>query len=390
MIPISLAAVEARHLEQLVADRIPESETLDFKRLPPDKSDRGRNEFLKDVCAMANGRGGDLVYGIDEADGVAGVVLPINHESSDDLKRRLLQVLDAGIEPRLVGLHIRDIAIDGGYLLVVRVPQSFNGPHRYVMNGHSKFVVRNGTLSSELTYEQLRSAFDRTASLTAQAKRFIEKRIDRIQHGMGIRPMQSGPQLVFHLVPVGSGLVGESVDVASLYDSEFTKYIVSGWAGATRSLNLEGIVIHPPSNSAYFSDYVQVFRSGAVEAVSCQGGDFNGRHIIPATLASTFFRYALAMSLSHCQRHGIAGPAVFSGALLGVAGYELGVARQSLMFGRFLSDRMTMILPQQWIPSIETADADAYARPLLDVMWQAFGADRCAEYTEDGVWQPHR
>lgn len=170
-------------LQRLCEDRSVESQTLDFKRTIPGKDDRSKNEFLKDVCAFANGNGGDLLYGVDESDGVASSIVPVTTESLDDLQRRLSQVLDSGIEPRLVGVQTRGIAVDGGYVLAVRVPASFNGPHRYILNGHSKFVMRTGTHTSELSYDQLRAAFDKNASLAAQAKLFVAERIDAIRKG---------------------------------------------------------------------------------------------------------------------------------------------------------------------------------------------------------------
>ena len=43
-------------------DHWPESQTLDFKQELPTLDVRGRNEFLKDVYALANADGRDLWY----------------------------------------------------------------------------------------------------------------------------------------------------------------------------------------------------------------------------------------------------------------------------------------------------------------------------------------
>ncbi|MBU9426443.1 AlbA family DNA-binding domain-containing protein [Burkholderia gladioli] len=388
MINSPISSLSEGDLQRLCEDRAVESQTLDFKRTIPGKDDRSKNEFLKDVCAFANGNGGDLLYGIDECDGVASSIVPVTTESLDDLQRRLSQILDAGIEPRLVGVQTRGIAVDGGYVLSVRVPASFNGPHRYILNGHSKFVMRTGTHTSELSYDQLRGAFDKNASLAGQAKLFVAERIEAIRKGHSIRPLIAGPQSVLHVIPVGMGIDASSVDVASLHDGKFTEYVLPGWPGATRSLNLEGLVVHPPADADGHYAYLQVFRSGAIEAVTFAGHSFPDRKIIPSTTASKFFRDALQIAFRSFRTQGISGPAVIGGAILGVDEYELGVDSRSFSFNRFASDRDNMFLPRLWVDDVGSAEVDAYARPLLDVMWQAFGATRCIEYSEDGRWQP--
>ncbi|WP_027780379.1 AlbA family DNA-binding domain-containing protein [Paraburkholderia caledonica] len=325
MINSTLSSLSEEDLQRLCEDRAVESQTLDFKRTIPGKDDRSKSEFLKDVCAFANGNGGDLLYGIDESGGVASSIVPVTNESLDDLQRRLSQVLDAGVEPRLVSVQMRGISVSGGYVLAVRVSASFNGPHRYILNGHSKFVMRTGTHTSELSYDQLRSAFDKNASLAGQAKLFVEERVAAIREGHAIRPLISGPQSLLHVIPVGRGIDASAVDVASLHDGKYAEYILPGWTGASRSLNLEGLVVHPPADADGHYAYLQVFRSGAIEAVTFTGHSFADRKIIPSTTASNFFRDALKIAFTSFRTQGISGPAVIAGALVGVDGYELGV-----------------------------------------------------------------
>jgi predicted HTH transcriptional regulator len=71
MIPTVLNLITAENIQSLVDNAVEEGVTLDFKRdLPGDDRD-SRKEFVADVCAMANTKGGDLVYGVDEEDGAA-------------------------------------------------------------------------------------------------------------------------------------------------------------------------------------------------------------------------------------------------------------------------------------------------------------------------------
>ena len=72
MIPVPIDDIDADALARLlgVAE---ESVSLDFKRDLPGANREATKEFIADVCALANTRGGDLVYGIDEnAEGFPG------------------------------------------------------------------------------------------------------------------------------------------------------------------------------------------------------------------------------------------------------------------------------------------------------------------------------
>ena len=154
-----------REPTELVRDALPESTTVDFKRDLPGNADRDRHEFLKDVCAFANSGGGSIYYGISEEEGAAAGLTPIGGSTYDDVVRRFGQILDAGIEPRLRGVEFRKFEEGDGFILGVRIPPSLNAPHRFMHNGHSKFVLRNNTHTVEMTFDQLRQAFNRSGSL---------------------------------------------------------------------------------------------------------------------------------------------------------------------------------------------------------------------------------
>ena len=74
MLLSTLDQITEAALRKLCDDRCPESNSLDFKRELPGNSDKDKQELLKDVCALANADGGDLVYGIEEVAGAAGDV----------------------------------------------------------------------------------------------------------------------------------------------------------------------------------------------------------------------------------------------------------------------------------------------------------------------------
>ena len=129
------------HIKALVSNLSAESPTLDFKRDVPGRDAPARHEYCSDLCAFANAAGGDLVYGIEEDSEGRASALVAQTVNPDDEQLRLLDMALNGLEPRVSGLEARAIPVAGGHVFVVRVPKTWNGPHRVRTNQH--FYVRH-------------------------------------------------------------------------------------------------------------------------------------------------------------------------------------------------------------------------------------------------------
>ena len=378
--------INADGLKAICVEGWQESRSLDFKRELPAKDDRGRQEFLKDVCAFANSEGGDLVFGISEIDGEAKEIAPIATEPSDTAIRRLGQVLDAGLEPRIQGVRFRSVEFnDGTYALLVRVPASFDGPHRFAMNNASRFVMRSGTHTSDLTYEQLRMAFDRTASLAERARNFRAYRLQEIKARRTWKPMRTGPLCVVHILPMAAMTGRSTVDVANLY-RDHAKLPFDDWGGASRSINLDGVTSFAASDEG-MAAYTHVFRSGAIEAVRFGGMTVDpSKKVIPSRTIAEFFRKAIATLIKQSQTMGINGPAIIGVALLFVEGYGFPVSKYENLAK---TDREHLVLEEVWIEDLESiGTVDNIARPILNILWQAYGEPECSYYDAEGKWRP--
>lgn len=64
MIPRRLSDLGRDDIEQLIQESVSESRTLDYKEELPGNSDQQKKDFLADVSAFANTRGGDLIFGV--------------------------------------------------------------------------------------------------------------------------------------------------------------------------------------------------------------------------------------------------------------------------------------------------------------------------------------
>ena len=70
--PIPIADL-SKVTEEILADLvgIAETETLEFKRESYGNDDKSKRELCKDISALANTSGGDIVIGMDEREGAA-------------------------------------------------------------------------------------------------------------------------------------------------------------------------------------------------------------------------------------------------------------------------------------------------------------------------------
>lgn len=395
-----LGKIDEAVLQLLVDDATSESATLEFKQQPHGTNDPDKLEFAKDVCAMANAEGGDIVFGIAEAKNVASKLMGMapTGETYDALVRRLTLVLDAKVEPRLrLQFQKVDLA-SGNYIAIARVPSSFDGPHwiRYTQE-QRRFVSRNGPAITDMSHEQVRAAFDRTATLAERARTLIEARLHKIRARQVPMPIDQGrPIVAFHLVPL-AGLAGRHVvDLTQIFRTDYLQMAAADWIGTDRTFHFDGVIVHPSGEQGSYYGYRHVFRNGAFEIASKAGDDWTDRagtirKIVWSLDMTSLCRNALEMSLKMGSAWGYTGPAVISLALLDANGHQLAINQNSFQpLSRRVPDRAFLVVPEQWVEDIQTADVDSVLRPMLDMLWQAFGQERCLDYAADGAFKPRQ
>lgn|GEM_PF-655676 len=392
MLSKKLSDIDETLLQRICEDRWPESETLEFKQILPKAGDNAtKQEFVKDVSAFANSGGGDLVYGISEKDGAAHTPIPLM-EPFDGVTRRLEQVLEAGAEPRIRGIQFHPAAFaSGGYVLVMRIPASFNGPHRCI--GERRFVMRANSRTSDMSYDQLRNAFDRTATLVDRARQFRADRIAELAGRSTWKSRTLGPICALHIVPLSGFSGGKTVDLTSLQAGN--KFIgLSAWrtGGWSTTYNLDGLAAHTPVLPGIeLAGVNQFYRNGSMEAVYALGERANDDKRLPSTSLTEFYREAADRFLQLSRELGVSGPAIIGATLLHVENYEFAIGHSYSALSRMLSDREHLVLPETWIEdtSLELS-VDEIMQPILDVLWQSFGADSCLLYDGGGKWSPGR
>jgi predicted HTH transcriptional regulator len=95
------------------------------------------------VSSFANTVGGDLILGVDEAQGMPTKLPGLSFANPDLEVRRLDSIIGDGLDPRI--RHVIRVVPRSGKLplVVIRVERSWIGPHRVIFQAHDKFYARN-------------------------------------------------------------------------------------------------------------------------------------------------------------------------------------------------------------------------------------------------------
>jgi Putative DNA-binding domain len=362
-----------------------ESLTLELKAELPGRSDKDKAEFLKDVSAMANAAGGTILFGIEERSAAATKLKGLRIEEPDAEIRRLAQVIESGLEPRLGGVRFTKIVLPDGDVLALDVPESFDSPHRFLFNGHSKFVKRMGTHITELSYDQLRAAFDRSSG---RLKRIRSDWGEDFSLSSNWRPIVRGPVCVIRLSPLISADGFQVIDPKSAHE-HWMNLIFPGWGGGSPAYNYQGFAVFPGGVSDELTSYVQVHRSGAITAYRAGRVLIDGRSLIPSTVVGNFFIEASEKLTKFAQLMGVAGAGVLNMGLRNLSGFDFATAGGH-GFERFEKSSIDVIeMPEVWIENIaeqDSASLDEQLRPGFDLLWQTYGHQSCQNFDAAGRW----
>lgn len=383
-LPKDISTATEDDIRNLVESRVPESAYVELKRTLPQLDGAGKHEFLADVSAFANSSGGDLIYGIDEDGEGRAVAIVRQVGNPDEESRRYQDVLMNGIEPRIPGLQVHSIRIEDGFVLVVRVPQSWAGPHRVKSNQH--FFIRENVRKRQLDVPEIRGLFLRSEHQAQRVRDFRTERLGKLMAGEGPHRLVPGALLVGHFVPTQAALGTVQVDPIPYMRDRALPILGVTIPGAR--VNADGaLVVHNPNARGTYG-YSQFFRNGYFETVKVL--EFGQDH--RARLGSLAYEeqfIALLTSLrNEYQRLGIGLEMTCMLSIIGAENVELGIDRFWFNLddhqGHF--DRQVLVLPDVLLPS--ELSPDQALRPIFDLVWQSAGLEGSANYNAAGEWAP--
>lgn len=385
MIPGNVKSIGLADIERLVADRVPEGKTIEYKSALPSGTDGDKKEFLADVSSFANTSGGDLVYGMEESQGIAERITPLVMADADLEQRRLDNLIRDGIRPRLT-YTIRLIDAPGGRILVIRVERGWSGPYRVTFQGHDKFYARTTAGKYPLDVDELRAAFTLSQSTTDKIRAFRVDRIIALSNNETPVPFEPGGKIVLHCIPFGAFGANVAYDVLQYNNQpQLLKPFRSGGGWSTR-ITLEGILSRSGDPAI---SYTHLFRNGIVEAVEGHflNIDRNGVRSLPSIAYEVEILRHLPVCLRFLKTLGVTPPVAVALALTNVRGIEMSHDAFSDIFGNYHPiDIDTLSLPETVIENLDE-DPVKILKPMFDLIWNACGLPGSLNFDAQGRWQ---
>jgi hypothetical protein len=366
---------------------------IEYKECLPGTTDSEKKEFLADVSSFANAAGGNLLYGVREKRDAEGQSTGIPDEfpglgetNLDAVHQRLESIIQAGLAPRVLGLKFHSVPVlSDSSLLIIRVPRSWSGPHMICYQDWCRFYSRNSSGKYLLDVDELRRAFLRTEASSQYVRSWQAQRLANIVAGETPVALPEGPKIVLHVVPVAAVDRSTAVDISPVVQNPgmLPPTYSGGW---NNRLNLDGIVTFagPNSDNGLCINYTQLFRNGAIEAVTTSHLNAGTHQVFP--IYEERLIEALRAYLELGEQLGVAPPVALMVSLVGVKGYRMGLPPDysQAMFGGI--DREMVVGSEVVIDSM-SADPIQVLRPCFDLIWNACGYARSANYTANGQWK---
>jgi hypothetical protein len=384
-------SISEEALNRLIENGVSENRSVEYKRDCIGNSDDNKKEFLKDVSAFANASGGYLIIGMEAANGVPITLRGVTCIDIDAEVQRLDSMIRDNLEPRLIGHRIKEVQLSSGArIIIIRIPKSWNPPHRINFKGWNKFFTRNTNGNHELNVEELRSLFVIAASLAEDVRKFRIERIAKLYGDESPALVEVGRRYAIHIVPLLTFRKPYSISLVSvLKGAENFKPIRS--EGCTPRFNFDGVLITSSRfETGRYNAYTQVFRDGCVET-AC--GDYlfsrDGLRVLDHVDMEQQFFYFTEMACKRLAALGVGPPYI---AMLSLLDIQNSVMSRRHNLNREQAVMNTDLLAPEVVIEDMNAETDwpRLLRPAVDAIWNGYGYAYSTNFDSTGAWRPQR
>jgi len=171
------------------------------------------------VSSFANTVGGDLIFGIKENHETKEpeAVLGFDITNIDETKLRLENIIRDGLSPRIAGIVIKEVLLaDSKKAIILRIPRSWNSPHRVDYGGHDKFYIRSSNGKYPMDVVELRNAFNLSETIIEKIRNFHKNRVANIVADETPVPLCHNPKIVLHLILISAFSPAQRYDIETI------------------------------------------------------------------------------------------------------------------------------------------------------------------------------
>jgi len=152
----------------------PEGPKLDFKQIVDIVTETGRKELAKDVCAIANSKGGRgyIILGIeDKTKRIIGI------DDLDISEEQIQQIITSRSEPP-IPISLELIEYDGKRLGIINI---YDGPQKpYQIRDNGAFYIRRGSTNDTMRKQEIIAALQESFSFNAEIFPIINSNVNII------------------------------------------------------------------------------------------------------------------------------------------------------------------------------------------------------------------
>jgi len=386
VLPRNFDDITLEDIQALINSGVSEGPRLEFKRDLYGNKDADRKEFAADVSGFANAGGGDLIIGIsDEGDSDAGAqICGVETADADALVRQTVEFLSNAFQPQIIGIRVRWIPTEERRgVLLIRVPRSWQSPHRATARGGSHFYVRTENGKHQMSVDELRHAFLRGDEIAQRMRKFRQDRLALLDADEGPLPMEDQQShLVLHFLPYASFAENFTID---LEQQQYNTVKPLGAMGWNSIYSLDGLVKYsgPEYPTKPVRAFTTLFRSGVVEFVERIAAREEGEYRlidvreIEGSLLSSFENVQ-----QYSEQLDLPKPVYVALSISRARGLKPDPgARQSITFP-YRRDRI--VLPEISLGHKgEISPVDAI-RSVCNVLWNAFGKPQSPSFNRNG------
>ena len=370
-------ALDEAQIEQLRANGVRESRTLEYKRELPGGNADERKEFLQDVSALGNTDGGLILYGVETGKvgnrdtgipvAIPGLEVPNLDAVLLDLQARFRTSTDPALTQQV---RCRFIPLASGrHVLAIYVWQSALRPHRITFQGSNRFWRRNDAGNYEPATNELRAMFQEAREWTKEVEAFRSRRVALLQGARGLA--LSVPSALLHILPLG-----RLEERHALPAHEVLRKKIPTWDSHNGGrFNLDGYLIIDHT-SGVIRHWSQVFRFGGWESFTRSYGreGFSGDTAPRSLFIADQYFETLATHATHAvqfleREMNVSPPMAVCVTLVHVEGAEVPSRSDWRDNDRF--DERTLTLPTLLLD--DPKNTVKVVHELADLAYQAIG-----------------